>query len=111
MMMFLVVPGKECVCPGTCIRLATKATGIVGTILQSLELGFGVRIIVGNMRARMGFGHTKIRQKKSHRLGSHGTASVSMDRELIWLNPLSSTGFGNQFFRQSGRFAFCDHPA
>src|SRR5215211_761395 len=98
-MMLLVVPGKECACPSSRIRLAAKAARIIGTILQGLELSFRVGIIVGHMWARMGFRHTQIGQEKRHGFRSHGTASVRMDGELVGLNPLARTSFCNQFFR------------
>jgi hypothetical protein len=46
--------------------------------LLHLELGFGVRVVVENMRPRVGLGDTQIRHQEGHRFGSHRAAPVSL---------------------------------
>ena len=108
--MLVVVPVEEILGPPASILLAAEPFWVIRAVLQSLELGFGVRVIVGNVRPGVGFGHTQVCHQKCHRFGSHRAAAISMDGELSWLNALPGTSFGNQLFRQVGCFAFGDHP-
>ena len=109
-MMFVVVPAEEFGRPEASILLAAKTFGIIGAIFQGLELGFRERIIVGDVWAGVCFGHTQIGHEQGYRFGSHRTATVGMDRELLRLNVLANTGGCDQFLGQAGGFAFGDQP-
>ena len=80
-MVFVIVPVKEIFGPGAGILLTSEAFWIIGLILQSLELGFGVRIIVGNVRPGVSFSDTQICHQEGHRFGSHDLAAVGVDVE------------------------------
>lgn len=97
--MLVVVPVEEILGPPASILLAAEPFWVIRAVLQSLELGFGVLVIVGNVRPGVGFGHTQVCHQKCHRFGSHRAAAISMDGELSWLNALPGTSFGNQLFR------------
>ena len=58
-------------------KILTKYSGILNraeplrelrTILQCFELGFGVRVVVANMRAAVGFGYPQIAEKMRNHL-------------------------------------------
>ena len=56
-MMFLIVPGKERVRPRARIDQTTETLGIIRSILERFELRFGIRIVVRDMRPRVGLDH------------------------------------------------------
>ena len=55
--MFVRVPLEEFLGPTAGIGLTSEPIWIIQPVLQGLELRFRVRVIVGNVRARAGFGH------------------------------------------------------
>jgi len=63
MVMFKVVPIKETTTPSASIDLITEALRISREILEGFELSLRVRIIVGNVRSGVGFGHAQVRQE------------------------------------------------
>ena len=57
-----VVPGKECTAKLFGILNAAKAFWEVRTILQGLELGFRIRIVIAYMGAAVSFGDAQVGQ-------------------------------------------------
>ena len=52
-MMRVVVPGKEGLAPGAGIGQTAEGLGEARRVLERLELGFGIRVVVGDVRARV----------------------------------------------------------
>jgi hypothetical protein len=109
-MMLVVVLEKEDPGPVPSILLASEAIRVIRQVLQGLELGFGVGIIIGNVRAGVGFSHAQVSHQQSNWFGGHRAAPVSMDGELVRLDSLPGAGFSDQFLRQAGRLPFRDQP-
>lgn len=76
--MVVVVPIKERLCPTARIDQRSKTLWKIGTIFECLELGFGVRIVIRRIGVGMRFGHAQIRQQRGHGLGPHRTAPVGV---------------------------------
>ena len=109
--MFVVVPLEEFSGPTARIQWASEPVGVIRPVLQRLELRFRERVIVRNMRSRVGFSYPQVRHQQSHRFGGHRATPVGMDSQLIRLDVLTDAGGRDQFFGQAGRFAFGDQPA
>ena len=62
-----VVPAEEVDDEGTGVLDGTEAGREAWPILQGSELTFRVRVVVGDMRAAVGFGNTKIAEQESNR--------------------------------------------
>ena len=56
MLVFAVVPAKECAAELFGVLNTAEAFGKFRAVLQGLEMGFRVRIVVTHMRAAVGFG-------------------------------------------------------
>ena len=57
MSMLIVIPVKEPRRPLVRLRQAVEAVGIIGPILQRLELRLRKGVVIGGMRARVALGH------------------------------------------------------
>ena len=86
-MMLMVVPLKERTRPGASIGQTAELGWKARPIFQRLELTFRIRIVVGDVRPRMGLGYTQVGQQLRHAFGRHRTAPIGMQRELIGGNP------------------------
>lgn len=62
-----VVPVEEVDGEGTGVLDGAEAGWKAWPILQGSELTFRVRVVVGDVRAAMGFGNTKITEQESNR--------------------------------------------
>ncbi len=89
----------------------TETAGELRAILQRLELGLGVGIIVRDVRSGVGLGHAEISQEKSYGLASHRAATVRVHGELAWFNVLLATALGDEALRELGAFSVSQHPA
>ena len=49
--MVVVVPAEEVAEPGAAMERRVEAAGVVGLVLEGLELGLAVRVVVGDARA------------------------------------------------------------
>ena len=58
-----VVPLEEVLAVGARILDAAEAFGELGTVFERFELGFGVRIVVGDVRPAVGLGNLQIDQQ------------------------------------------------
>ena len=76
MPMLGVVPSEECLAMRPCIGDRSEAVREVRAILESLELGFGVRIVIGDVRTAMRLADLQIDQQFSDRLGAHAGAAL-----------------------------------
>jgi len=88
MVVMIVVPVKKTQAPASSIWRTTKASWKIRAVLQGLELRFRIRIVIGNIGARMGFGHTQIGQQHRHGLGNHCRTSIRMQGQLLRSDPL-----------------------
>ena len=75
---------------------AAKAVRITRAIFQRLELGLRKRVVVGDMRTTVGFGHSQSDEQGRNRFGGHRAPPVGVDGQLFRHNPLFRTGLGNQ---------------
>ena len=57
--MFVVVPVEEGFAVGAGVFDGAEPVGELGAVFESLELGLGVGVVVGDMRPRMGLGDTE----------------------------------------------------
>ena len=48
MVVLVVVPAEEFLQPGAAVKFAGEASGIVGLVLERLELGFAEGVVVGD---------------------------------------------------------------
>src|SRR5262249_4486515 len=87
MMMLMVVPLKEGACPSAGIRQTAELGRKARPIFQRLELTFRIRIVVRDMRSRMGLGHAQIGQQLRDTLGRHRAPPIGVQRELVRANP------------------------
>ena len=111
MAMFFVVPGEEALAKGTSILDGPKPFGEAGPVLESFEVALRVRVVVGDMRAAMGFGDPQVRHEKGRRPRLHGRPVVGMNRELARLDFLFGTGVPDQPRSQHGALTVRHHPA
>ena len=79
MTMFVVVPGEEHLPERTAILDRAESLGKLGTVLERLEVRFREGVIVGNMRAAVGFRHAEIGQEQRDWLAAHAGAPVRVD--------------------------------
>src|SRR5688572_32409166 len=82
-----------------------------GAVLEGLELGLGVGVVIGDVRAGVGLGDAEVGEQERDRLGGHGGAPVSMQRQLTGRYLLFGDGLSDQAFGQIGVLAMGDHPA
>ena len=85
-------------------------SGTRGWYLRVLNWGFGIRIVVRDVRARVGLGDAEIRQEERDGLRRRGGAPVGMDGQLPRPN-----GFAghrrDQALRQARRLPMGEEPA
>ena len=63
MTMHFVIPVKERLTKGPGILNGAGSLRKLGAILQGLELGFGIRVVIADMGAAVSFGHPEIGQE------------------------------------------------
>ena len=71
MAMLLVVPGEELLAEGPGVLQRPEAFRESRPVFQSPEMAFRIRVIVGNMRAAVGFGDAQIRHQEGDGLRCH----------------------------------------
>ena len=72
---------------------------------------FGVRVIVGNVRATVRLGDIEIYQQRGHWLGPHAGAAIGVQCEATGSDVLFGNGVGDQLLGQLSGLAMGDHPA
>ena len=68
MAMLFVIPVKERLTKGPGILYRAESLRKPGAVLQCLELGFGVRIVIADMGSAMGFGDAHICKEMGYSL-------------------------------------------
>ncbi len=111
MAVLVVVPAEEvlAVRPGGLDRAEPR--GKRRPVLQGLELRFGVRVVVGDVRAGVGLGDAQVGQQQRDRLGRHGAAAVGVQAELAAGDALLGARLRDELVGQGGGLAGRDHPA
>ena len=71
MTVLVVIPGEELLGKRTGILKRPKSFRETGPVFQSPEVTFRIRVVVGNVRAAVGFGDTQIRHQEGNRFGGH----------------------------------------
>ena len=92
----VVVPAEEVVPERPAICQGPKAFGKRWAVLQGLELGFGKRVVVGDVGATVRLRDAEIGEEQGDRLARHGRATVRMHREGARLDPLLCAGCGDE---------------
>lgn len=108
MIVLVVVPQKERLGPGSRIGEGAKALREIRPILEGLEVGLGIGVIIRRIGTGMGLGHTQIGQQQGHRLRAHRAAAVGVQGQLTRRDALFSTRLLDEGFRQPGCLAFGD---
>ena len=109
--MRLVVPGEELLAMAAGILDAAEAVREIGTVLQRLELGLGIGVVVRDIGPAVGLGDIQVDQQGSHRLTAHAGTPVGMQRQRVRRDVVLGHRFGDQLLGQFGGFLRGDHPA
>ena len=88
-----------------------EAVGEARVVLARLELGFGKRLVVRDVRARMALGDAEVGREKRHGLGDHGGPAIGMHGELPRDDALADHRGRDQALGQTRRFAMREEPA
>ena len=80
MAVLVVIPGKELLGETSGILKGPKAIRETGPVLQSSEVALRIWVVIGDVRAAVGFGDTEICHEERDRFGGHGRTAVGMDR-------------------------------
>src|SRR6266851_9471440 len=75
----VVVPGEEDLAVGPGVLDRAELAGEGGPVLEGLELRFGERVVVGDVRAGMRLGDAQVSEQERHRLGGHRGAARRLD--------------------------------
>ena len=77
--MRVVIPIKKGSRPGACVLQAAKAVRVARALFQRLELGLRKGVVVGDMRATVGFGHPQIDEQGRNRFCGHRAPPVGVN--------------------------------
>ena len=94
--MFVVVPAEQFRAERPGVLQRAEVLGKRWPVLERLELGLRVRVVVGDVGPRVGLGDALVGQQQGHRLGGHGAAPVGVDRQLAPLDALPRAGRRDQ---------------
>src|SRR5664280_1215998 len=106
-----VVPGEEGGAEGPGVLERAEAAGKGRPVLEGLELGLAVRVVVGHVGPRVALLDPEVGEQEGDRLAAHRGAPVGVDRELPRLDALLGGGLGDEPFGEDGALARGDHPA
>lgn len=110
--MLVVVPANESGYPVTGLRDVGKCFArIVRTVLQRLEQGLGIRVVVADGRSAERRHYAKRLQGGEHRCAFHRAAIVGMQDHLITLDVFTSADIAHYFGRQVAVLVSIDLPA
>src|SRR5664279_5144055 len=73
-----------------------EAGGEVGPVLQRLELGLGVWVVIAHVRSGVGLGDPEVGEQQGDRLGRHRAAPVGVQGQLVAADVLLGTGLADQ---------------
>ena len=111
MVVLLVIPVEESLGPAPDLDQGAEAVGVIGSILEGLEMRLGVAVIIANVGPGMALGDPQVVQQLLHRLGDHRCALVVMQGQLLRRDPLTLTAGLDQDSGQVSRLALSHHPA
>ena len=111
MFVFAVVPGEEGATELFGVLNAAEAFGKFRAVLQGLEMGFRIWVIIAYIRAAVGFGDAEVSQQVGYQLGLHTGATIGMQNQLASSNMLFFTALTNELGSQCTGLAISDHPA
>lgn len=111
MAVLVLVPSEELLRKGSGILNRAKAFRETGPVFQSPEVTFRIRVIVGDVRAAVGFDDPQIRHQKGIGFGCHGRTPIRVNSQLARLKFLLSAGIPNECCGQFRAFPIRDHPA
>jgi len=109
-MMLVVVPGEKFTAERSCLFDVVEALREARSIFQRLELRFRIRVVVGNVRARMALGYAQIGKEEGDGLGCHRAAAIRMNGERVGENPFAGGGFLEQKARERLAFSVGQEP-
>jgi hypothetical protein len=110
MAMIMVVPGEELVAEHPGVFDAAEPLREVRRV-QRLELGLGVRVVVGAVRPGVAFGDAEVGEQEGDRLGGHRGAAVGVQGELVAADALLADRLGDQPFGEDRGLTMRDHAA
>ena len=87
-----VVPSEQVPQEPSAVLFRPETIGEAGAILEGLELGLGVWVVVGEVGPRHRLGNPQVRQQQGHGLAGHGWAQIRVHRELTLHDPLPPAG-------------------
>ena len=105
-----VVPGEEALAERPRAPDRAEALGELGPILQGLELRFGERVVVGDVRPAVRLGDAQVGEQQRHRLRGHRGAAVGVQGELPGAMPCLRR-LQRSASRPARRSRGGDHPA
>ncbi|KFB73513.1 MAG: hypothetical protein AW09_001226 [Candidatus Accumulibacter phosphatis] len=106
-----VVPRKELLAVDAGIFDTTEALGEFGTVLQGLELGLGVGMVVREIGPAVALGDAEILPQGGDGLAAHTGPAVRVESECAGRDVLFGGSVGDQLLCQFGGFPGGDHPA
>jgi len=109
--MLVVIPDEKLLTESAAIWEAAEAIRELRTVLQSSELAFRIRVVIGYIRSAVGLGDAEIGHEEGHRLRRHDPATVGVDVELTGGNLVLANGLLNELFGQFRTLPMRDHPA
>ena len=106
-----VVPGEEGVAVRAGVLDRAEARRERRAVFQRLELGLRERVVVGDVRARMGLGHAQVGQEQRHEFRGHGGPAVGVNRELLATDSLPAARLADEPLGERGALPMGHHPA
>src|SRR5512139_1435085 len=106
-----VVPGEKGAAKPSGVFSTTEPLGELRPVLQGLELGLRIGIVVRDMRATVGLDHSQIQEQLSHRFRFHRTSPIGMDGQLSRHNPLPLATLFDEPLGEHRRLPMGNHPA
>jgi hypothetical protein len=111
MMMVLVVPMEEAAAETSGILDAAKSLGEGRLILQSLEVTFGERVVLGGVRSIVRSGYAEVSEQQRGGLGLHRSTAIGMQSKLTARHVMPGDGVVEQRLEQRGALCIGDAPA
>ena len=110
MAVLFVVPVKEAAAEVEAVVIADESVWEVGPVLEGLELAFGEGVVVADVGSAVRLGDAEGGQELGDGVGSHGRATVAVDRELLTLDAFLDERLSDQSFSQVLGFPVGEHP-
>ena len=105
-----VVPTEKLLAMGTRILDRAETRREIRSVLQGLELRFGIRIVIRYMRTAVSFGDIEIDEQLGDRFGAHAGAAIGVQGERPRHDILFVDRIGNQLFGELRGLSMSDHP-